>query len=147
VSKNQRKIANFFRVSTLSKNYLLYFVVGGVAFLGIMLIYASRLLSDVNVALSTLPDANLAISMQDRVFIAVILIFISFLAYLVFTVSFITVMSHRVGGPIVAICNYIRELQKGNYSERRALRKGDELKPIMDELQSLASVLEKSTLK
>ena len=57
------------------------------------------------------------------------------------TVFYIIVLSHRVGGPSVAIIAFINELKKGNYDFHRNLRINDELVPIMTELKELAEIL------
>jgi hypothetical protein len=53
------------------------------------------------------------------------------------------VLGHRVGGPVVAICNYIQALKAGKYDAPRSLRKNDELTSIMQELNELAEILKK----
>lgn len=138
---DQRRAVNYIRTAGLSKGYYLHVLAGGVAFLGILMAYASKILSEVNMVVATIPDAALAASLQDRLMTVAILFFVCFLSFLLCTVFYMVVLSHRVGGPIVAIVHFINELKKGNYDVKRNLRKNDELVPIMLELQDLAKIL------
>lgn len=51
------------------------------------------------------------------------------------------VITHRIAGPIVAICRYIEEIKAGRYDPNRKLRKYDDLQPIMNSLNELAAHL------
>ncbi|HMN68405.1 MAG TPA: hypothetical protein PKC28_07685 [Bdellovibrionales bacterium] len=136
-----RKLKNYIKTAGLSRGYYLHIFAGGIAFLGILLAYASRLLSEVNVVIGTIPDANLAAALQDRLFLVAMIFFVSFLAFISTTVFYMIVIGQRIGGPVIAICAFIEELKKGNYEYKRQLRKDDELFPIMEDLQELAQVL------
>ncbi|NJM09833.1 MAG: hypothetical protein HC883_02765 [Bdellovibrionaceae bacterium] len=103
--------------------------------------YASRLLSEVNAVASNIPDPVLSATLQDRLFLIAVIFFLSFFAFVTSTVFYMIVLGQRVGGPVIAICAYIQELQKGNYDAKRELRKNDELVPIMSELKILAQNL------
>lgn len=139
--RDQRKFSNFLKTAGLSKSYYLHVFAGGVAFFGILMIYVSRLLSEVNQSVAGLPDSDLAALLQDRLFMVAVLIFICFISFLTCTVFYMVILGQRVGGPVVAICSYIRELKAGNFEAKRTLRKNDELTPILKELQELAEVL------
>lgn len=52
-------------------------------------------------------------------------------------------LAHRFAGPMQVITKTIDELIEGRFSERRELRPGDELKPIMEKLSILAAQLNK----
>jgi signal transduction histidine kinase len=145
MGKDQRTVVNYLKTAGLSKGYYLYVFAGGVAFLGILMFYASRLLSEVNIVLANMPDAGLSAALQDRIYTVAILFFICFMAFLTITVFYMIVLGQRVGGPIIAICAYINELKKGNYDAKRSLRKKDELTPIMLELEDLAATLRAKT--
>jgi len=145
--KHQRKVGNYVKSAGLSKGYYLHILAGGVAFLSIMLAYASHLLSEVNEVVGSIPDPNLSASLQDRLFMVALIFFVSFLAFMSSTVLYMIVLGQRVGGPVVAICRVIEELKKGNYDYQRQLRKNDELVPIMLELQGLARVLREKSDK
>ena len=141
MGKDMRKLKNYIKTAGLSRGYYLHIFAGGIAFLGILLAYASRLLSEVNVVIGTIPDANLAAALQDRLFLVAMIFFVSFLAFISTTVFYMIVIGQRIGGPVIAICAFIEELKKGNYEYKRQLRKDDELFPIMEDLQALAQVL------
>jgi len=56
--------------------------------------------------------------------------------------AFLTVMNHRIFGPVESLRDFIGHLKTGNYDPpKRALRSKDELVPLMDELNSLADAL------
>lgn len=145
--RGQRKAINYVLTAGLSKGYYVHVLLGGIAFLGILAAYASKILNEVNLIVATIPDADLAALLQERLLTVTTLFFVCFLAFLLCTVFYIIVLSHRVGGPIVAIVHYINELKKGNYDAQRQLRKNDELLPIMLELQDLAKILKGSQNK
>lgn len=141
MGQSQRKIKNYVKTATLSKGYYLHVFAGGITFLGILMLYASRLLGEVNLAVGSIPDAAIATGLQDRLMMVAILYFVSFMIFLSCTVFYMIILGQRVGGPIVAICAYIQELRKGNFDARRELRKNDELGPILIELKHLAREL------
>jgi hypothetical protein len=141
--KEQRSLSNFVKKAGLQKGYYLHIMAGGVAFLAILVIYASRLIGELNQVVSSIPDPVLMASLQDRIFLVSTIFFTSFMAFVISTVFYMIVIGQRVGGPIVAICAYIEELKKGNYSAKRTLRKNDELVPILNDLQELAEILKK----
>lgn len=67
-----------------------------------------------------------------------------YLLFILFTVAYSIIISHRIAGPVVAICNFIDELKKGNFDYARTLRKYDDLQPIMEKLHQLAKSLKKN---
>lgn len=138
---NNRKIVNYLKVSGLSRSYYLHIFAGGVAFLGIIMIYVSRLLSEVQNVVQTLPDPTLTALVEDRILAVAVLFFICFAGFMASTVFYMIVLGQRVGGPVVAICSYIQDLKEGRYDVQRKLRKNDELQMIMEELQDLAKSL------
>lgn len=74
-------------------------------------------------------------------------------AWLIFAVAFTVTwlfsilvgiyVTHRFLGPTVSIKRLIASLRQGDYSARETLRKNDELTDVMDELNSLATDLER----
>lgn len=141
MGKDQRKVINYLKTSGLRRSYYLHIFAGGVAFLGIILIYVSRLLNEIQNVVATIPDAELSYGVQDRLLTVAVLFFICFLAFIVSTVFYMIMLGHRVGGPVVAICTYIQSLKEGKYDPPRSLRKNDELTSIMQELGELAEIL------
>ena len=56
--------------------------------------------------------------------------------------AFLTVMNHRIFGPLEALKEFIGHLRSGNYDPpKRQLREKDELVALMDELNALADSL------
>lgn len=141
MGKDQRKVINYLKTSGLRRSYYLHIFAGGIAFLGIIVVYVSRLLSEVQNVVATIPDAELSNAAQDRLLTVALLFFICFLGFMVSTVFYMIVLGQRVGGPVVAICSYIQLLKQGKYDQPRKLRKNDELTSIMDELSDLAEIL------
>ena len=58
------------------------------------------------------------------------------------TIYFVFFLSVRVFGPQVALLNFIKQMQGGDYRPYRKLRKDDELQEIWTHLQELARRLE-----
>lgn len=52
-------------------------------------------------------------------------------------------LSHRIYGPMAPLEAHVRRLRNGDYKARGVLRKGDEFKPLMQELNLLAEDLER----
>jgi hypothetical protein len=58
--------------------------------------------------------------------------------------AFLTLMNHRIYGPIDVLKDFIGHLKSGNFDPpKRSLRETDELKPLMEELNGLADALKK----
>ncbi|MEO0335861.1 MAG: hypothetical protein AAF202_05685, partial [Pseudomonadota bacterium] len=56
--------------------------------------------------------------------------------------AFLTIMNHRIFGPVESLKDFIGHLRSGNYDPpKRSLREKDELVPLMDELNALADTL------
>ena len=53
-------------------------------------------------------------------------------------------LSHKIAGPIYRLETDIEELSKGNLRKRVRLRKGDELKTIANQINNLASVIDRT---
>ena len=53
-------------------------------------------------------------------------------------------LSHKIAGPIYRLETDIEELSKGNLRKRVRLRKGDELKTIADQINNLASAIDRT---
>jgi signal transduction histidine kinase len=50
-------------------------------------------------------------------------------------------ITHRIFGPRVPILRMIENLKAGQYGEKKNLRKTDEMKDVMDALNSLSETL------
>lgn len=143
--KDQRRLKNYLQNTDLAKGHYLYVFAGAVSFLGVLMIYAAKILRDVNLSLAGLGDLGMAAAIQDRLFLVALLFFASFLTFIFCTAFFMIVIGQRVLGPVRALTSYIRELQNGKYDPPRPLRKNDELVEIHEELAKLAEVLRSST--
>lgn len=137
----QRTVENYFKTAQLSRGYHLHVLIGGLAFITVLLIFTSRVLSEINQLIATLPDQQLSNALSERVLTVAIVSFASAFVFIVCTSIYVLMLGQRVGGPIVAICHYIRDIRGGKYDFNRELRKNDELGPIMVELRELAREL------
>ena len=146
MAKSKRKLVNYLKTSGLTRTYYLHVFAGGVAFCGIVMVYIMRQLSEILMWIATLPDMEMAAMMNDRLLTVAVLFFVTFFGFMVCTVFYMIVLGQRVGGPVVAICNYIQALKVGDYGQPRSLRKNDELTAIMNELNELAEVLKQKDL-
>lgn len=144
MAKSQRKFINYLKTSGLTSTYSLHIFAGGVAFLGIIMIYTTSTLSEIQTVVAHSPDIEMVDEVNQRLLTVAVMFFLSFFMFLLSTVFYMVVLGQRVGGPVVAICDYIRSLKAGNYDAPRALRKKDELTAIMTELHDLAEVLKKN---
>lgn len=62
--------------------------------------------------------------------------------------AFLTIMNHRIFGPVESLKDFIAHLKSGNFDPpKRALRDKDELVPLMDELNALADTLKEREWK
>lgn len=57
------------------------------------------------------------------------------------------VTSNKIFGPLVRIQSYIKRVGEGNFEERIALRKGDDLKPLADALNEMVENLKRRVSK
>ncbi|MCK4649465.1 HAMP domain-containing protein [bacterium] len=57
------------------------------------------------------------------------------------------VTSNRIFGPLGRIQNYIKRVSEGNFEERIALRKGDDLMPLADALNEMVENLKRRVSK
>ena len=61
------------------------------------------------------------------------------------TVLFVVVLrTHRMYGPMIAINRFVGELRKGNFAARIAVRKKDDFKSLVEQLNSLAENLHRT---
>ena len=138
--KSPRKIRNFLIQPGYQLKFGLYFVVSGMALLGVMIaviFYKLKSLSDV-VSRSGALDIKAQNMLNDLIFDVTWISLAAFAGFALIVFVYSIVISHRIVGPTVAICAYIEELKKGNFDAKRTLRKYDELHQIMDSLQDFA---------
>lgn len=138
--KRPRKLRNYLLKPGFQLKYSLYFIVSGMALLGVMIavVFSKlRTLSE-TISRSGALDIKAQTLLNDLIFDITWISLASFAAFALIVLVYSIVISHRIVGPTVAICAYIEELKKGNLDAKRTLRKYDELHPIMDALQDLA---------
>ena len=136
--RNNRKV---FTPARLSREYHLHVLIGGLAFAVVLFVFTYLKLDEINRLVATLSDRQVAIDLSQRVLVVAAISFVSCFLFIVLTSVYVYFMAQRVGGPVVAICRYVRDLREGRYDVNRALRAGDELDPIMVELRQLAKSL------
>lgn len=140
IMKRPRKLRNYLLKPGFQLKYSLYFIVSGMALLGVMIavVFSKlRTLSE-TISKSGALDIKAQTLLNDLIFDITWISLSSFAAFALIVLVYSIVISHRIVGPTVAICAYIEELKKGNLDAKRTLRKYDELHPIMDALQELA---------
>lgn len=140
IMKRPRKLRNYLLKPGYQLKFSLYFIVSGMALLGVMIavVFSKlRTLSE-TISRSGALDIKSQSLLNDLIFDVTWISLSSFAAFALIVLVYSIVISHRIVGPTVAICAYIEELKKGNLDAKRTLRKYDELHPIMDSLQDLA---------
>ena len=98
-------------------------------------------LTEIHELIASLSDQQMAGELSQRIMLISTIMFLSVFTFTAMVSAYLMVVAHRVGGPVVAISRYVREIREGKYDLDRALRDGDELGPIMDELKELARTL------
>ena len=140
---NQRKLRNFFFKPNFQVKYGYHQVIAGFGFFGGTVYLVNEKLAEIdvllqnNVIFETLVRNQINDGYTDIAKIALA----GFAAYVTFTFIYSLLLSHRISGPMISIVAFIDELNKGNYGFKRALRRGDELGPIMNSLHELATTL------
>lgn len=146
--KDQRKVSNLFVKSNLIAKYgKLVLVAWGIAILVSLLghWYLNHQITN-----SILPLLTEAEQIQAQNLFSTFLVQTLTVNILIFTgliwsiLAFLTLINHRIFGPIDVLKDFIGHLKNGNYDPpKRSLRSNDELKPLMEELNGLADVLKK----
>ena len=137
----------------LWRNYLLnpqfqckfsvYFIVSLLAVVGVMVALIFTRLQDVReIILQYYGEDTILQSHLDQTIFEITLISFSILiGFSAISFFYSLIITHRIAGPTLVICRFIEDLKKGDYEGNRRLRQYDELKPIMQGLNELASVL------
>lgn len=141
--KHPRKLRNYLVTPGFQLRFSLYFIVSGLAVIGVLVAIIFSRLRELSTTISQSGSLSLQAQSQlnDMIFDVTwgsLFVFIGFSLVVLF---YSIIISHRIAGPVVAICAYIEDLKKGNYDATRTLRKYDELHPIMDSLQEFAAQL------
>lgn len=147
MAKNRRLLKNIFVDSNLAARFGLVLLISWVFILAVTIGLQYFMIQQLesNIAQSVnLPTP--ALNLFDDFFlyssITQVILFIIFGWILL---AFITIMNHRIYGPIGVIQDFIACLKQGNYNPpKKSLREKDELVPIMDDLNDLALKLQKN---
>ncbi len=146
---HKRKIKNFFIDRPFQSRAILNYVALSAGLLGIILVIFETLINQTRVIIAnvnTLPiNSQLQIDSSLQKILTISLLF--FLISIFVSILYGVVVSHRVAGPMHAILKYIDLLRSGKYDEKRPLRPGDELEPIMNSLHELALELKKNNIR
>lgn len=139
----KRKIKNFIIAPGFQLRFSFYFVIMGVAVIGVFVSQIFIKLQEIKTKIAIVPEIKFvdqyAITMElDYIMVKAIVTVIS---YALFCLIFSIVVSHRIAGPVYVINNYIKDLIDGRFDVPRGLRKSDELSSIMDNLKELETVL------
>lgn len=70
-----------------------------------------------------------------------LIVFLAIFVVVLFTVIFRT--THRIYGPIVSIDRFVKDIVRGDYSQRIIIRRNDELQDLVRNLNNMAETLEK----
>jgi signal transduction histidine kinase len=141
MSQNNRSLSNYISAARRINGYYLQVIGGGLAAMTGLLVYSAHVMNDIVLNMSHDVPPPLLGYLQQRLESVTILFMLIFGLCVCGMILALVVIGQRVGGPTVAIVAYIREMRAGNYDYKRALRKGDELGEIMDELKELAREL------
>jgi HAMP domain-containing protein len=144
--KDQRKVANLFVRSSMAFKFGKLVLISWLAGLALNISGNYYL----HGSLSRTIASQVGFSAQENVTreidafllqsIALNVITFTILAWAV--LAFLTVMNHRVFGPVESLKEFVGHLRSGNYDPpKRSLREKDELVPLMDELNALADSL------
>lgn len=144
--KDQRKVSNLFVKSSLIAKYGKLVLIAWVIAVSLSLVghwYLNNQIS--HSVLPLIPQDSVAEAQhQFRWFLIKTLV----VNVLIFTgliwsiLAFLTLMNHRIFGPIDVLRDFITHLTNGNYDPpKRTLRQNDELKPLMEDLNGLADAL------
>lgn len=144
--KDQRRVTNLFVKSNLIAKYGRLVLFAWVTTLAISIVghwYLSRSLTDqVLPEVQSIAQSQVEAHFQKFLVQSLVVNVLTFTALIWSILAFLTLMNHRVYGPIEVLKDFIGHLKSGNYDPpKRSLRETDELKPLMEELNHLADAL------
>ncbi len=144
MSRNSRKLRNILINPRFQLKFSFHFIVTGLVIFGVVIVLINERLMRVSdiMASGELMDFEHSVEFNDLMFQILSFSLFGFVAFIIFSFTFALIISHRIAGPVVAICAFIEELKKGNYGFRRELRPNDELVPIVEQLSELAHILQ-----
>jgi signal transduction histidine kinase len=147
MSKSNRKLRNLVVNPYFQLKLSLYYIASGLVIIGTMTVLIYGRLMQVRDMMNAgeLMDFDTQAEINLITFQILEISLLGFLAFIIFSFIFALIISHRVAGPVVAICAFIDALKEGDYDHPRKLRPSDELVPIMDKLHELAPILKEKT--
>jgi hypothetical protein len=146
VLKDQRKVSNIFVKSSLIAKYgKLVLIAWGIA-IAISLFghwYLTSSIADSILPLISSPEKVQAEALFQKFLVRTLAVNVLVFTGLIWSIlAFLTLMNHRIFGPIDVLSDFIGHLKAGNFDPpKRSLRQNDELKPLMQELNDLADSL------
>ena len=147
MSGNDRKLKNLIVNPRFQLKLSLYFIACGLIIIGTMiaLIYERLVTVHSLIRSGELMDFETQTEINEIMFQINEISLIGFALFIIISFAFALIVSHRIAGPVVAICEFIEELKQGNYDYSRKLRSRDELGSIMVALHELAPILKEKT--
>lgn len=144
--EHKRKVRNYLVNPRFQFKFTVYFIVSGVAVVGILvaLIYNKLKMAQDMLASPQASPLALQAQLNTVMFDITTITIVTFVLFTLVSFIYAIIISHRIAGPVVAICKYIDDIKAGDYDTDRTLRQYDELKPIMDKLNDLATSLKSS---
>ncbi|MCB0363974.1 MAG: hypothetical protein H6624_13150 [Bdellovibrionaceae bacterium] len=141
--KPKRLWRNYLLNPQFQLKFSVYFIVSVLAVVGVMVALIFTRLQDVReIILQYYGEDTILQSHLDQTIFEITLISFSILiGFSAISFFYSLIITHRIAGPTLVICRFIEDLKKGDYEGNRRLRQYDELKPIMQGLNELASVL------
>ncbi|MCB0384043.1 MAG: hypothetical protein KDD43_01520 [Bdellovibrionales bacterium] len=141
--KPKRLWRNYLLNPQFQLKFSVYFIVSVLSVVGVMVALIFTRLQDVReIILQYYGEDTILQSHLDQAIFEITLIAFSILVgFSAISFFYSLIITHRIAGPTLVICRFIEDLKKGDYEGNRRLRQYDELKPIMEGLNELATVL------
>ena len=145
----KRSLKNYLLQPVLQSKLGLYCILASIIFTASVIIYGySSLfgLYEIIVELTDISD-DLSSVIQARIMGFLVFCAILGLIYTLTTLVLSIYYTHRFVGPVVAFRRHVTNLRKGDFSSRVVLRKNDAFAALAEDLNMLASELERSQIK
>ena len=142
----KRSLKNYLLLPVLQSKLGLYCVLASLVFTASVLVYGYTSLYGLYEIIVELTDVSEELSQVIEAKISGFLTFCAILGvfYVVSTILLSVYYTHRFVGPTIAFRRHINSLRKNEYGSRVVLRKSDAFSELAEELNMLASELERS---
>lgn len=146
---NRRHISNILVRPKYSVRFIHFFLVGGLATIGIVIGFVYMRLMDIDDLLNSAQAMGVGghIPVYDAFTDVTTIAIAGLTLFVIYSCVIAILLSHRVAGPMTALIDCIDQIKKGNYRYERDLRRGDELRPIHDAIRDLARALKEKEQK